>query len=142
LAIGHIKSENLQWSLSHFAVAAMPIDSFAKDDILSIRILDERLVDPEQLKRLFDDLYALLGKSEERQVVLDFTPVKFMASAMLGKLVAFQKKCEEFRAKLKLSGITPQILEVFKITKLNKVFDIQADEPAARKSFNKRGLFG
>jgi anti-anti-sigma factor len=120
----------------------MPIDSYAKDDILTIRILDERLVEPEQLKRLFEDLHALLGKSEEQQVVLDFTPVKFMASAMLGKLVALQKKCEEYRAKLKLSGVAPEIMQVFKITKLNKVFDIQPDEATARKSFSKRGFFG
>jgi anti-anti-sigma factor len=120
----------------------MPIDSYAKDDILTIRIQDERLVDPEQLKRLFDDLYALLGKTDSQQVVLDFSGVKFMASAMLGKLVALQKKCEEYRAKLKLCSVTPDILQVFKITKLNKVFDIQADEATARKSFSKRGFFG
>jgi anti-anti-sigma factor len=120
----------------------MPIDSYAKDDILTIRILDERLVEPEQLKRLFEDLHALLGKSDEQQVVLDFGPVKFMASAMLGKLVALQKKCEEYRAKLKLSGVAPEIMQVFKITKLNKIFDIQSDEATARKSFNKRGFFG
>jgi anti-anti-sigma factor len=120
----------------------MPIDSYAKDDILTIRILDERLIDPEQLKRLFDDLYALLGKSEEQQVVLDFASVKFMASAMLGKLVAMKKKCDEYRAKLKLCSVSPDIFEVFKITLLNKVFDIQSDEATARKSFNKRGFFG
>jgi anti-sigma B factor antagonist len=120
----------------------MPIDSYAKDDILTIRILDERLVEPEQLKRVFDDLYALLGKSEQQQVVLDFSAVKFMASAALGKLVALQKKCDEYRAKLKLCGVAPEILQVFKITKLNKFFDIQADEAAARKSFSKRGFFG
>jgi anti-sigma B factor antagonist len=120
----------------------MPIDSYAKDDILTIRIQDERLVEPEHLKRLFEDLHALLGKSDQQQVILDFAPVKFMASAMLGKLVAFQKKCEEFRAKLKLCSVSAPILEVFKITKLNKVFDIQPDEPTARKSFTKRGFFG
>lgn len=120
----------------------MSIDSYAKDDILTIRVLDERLVEPEQLKRLFDDLHALLGKSDQQQVILDFAPVKFMASAMLSKLVAFQKKCEEFRAKLKLCSVAPDILQVFKITKLNKVFDIQPDEPTARKSFSKRGFFG
>ena len=120
----------------------MPPASYAKDDILTIRMLDERLVDPEQLKRLFEDLHTLLGKSEERNVVLDFAPVKFMASAMLGKLVALQKKCEEFKVKLKLCGVSPDILQVFKITKLNKVFDIQSDEATARKSFNKRRFFG
>jgi anti-anti-sigma factor len=120
----------------------MPIDSYSKDDILTIRLSDERLVDPEHIKRVFDDVMALLGKTEERQVVLDFSPVKFMASAMLGKLVQLQKKCDEFKAKLKLAAVSPDILEVFKITKLNKVFDIQADEATARKSFNKRGFFG
>lgn len=120
----------------------MPIDSYAKDDILTIRIQDERLIEPEQLKRLFDDLYTLLGKTDSQQIVLDFSGVKFMASAMLGKLVALQKKCEEYRAKLKLCSVTPDILQVFKITKLNKVFDIQSDEATARKSFSKRGFFG
>ncbi len=119
----------------------MPIDSYSKDDILTIRLADERLVEPEHLKRLFDDLITLLGKTDERQVVLDFTPVKFMASAMLGKLVALQKKCDEFQAKLKLCGVSPDIMQVFKITKLNKVFDIQSDEATARKSFSKRGFF-
>ena len=121
---------------------AMPINSYSKDDILTIRVLDERLIDPEQLKRLFDDLYALLGKSDEQQVVLDFGAVKFMASAMLGKLVALKKKCDEYKVKLKLCSVAPDILQVFKITKLNKVFDIQTDEATARKSFNKRGFFG
>jgi anti-sigma B factor antagonist len=120
----------------------MPLDYVAKDDILTIRMLDERLVDPEQLKRMFDDLNTLLGKSNETQVIIDFTPVKFMASSMLGKLVQLEKKCKEFKVKLKLCGITPDILQVFKITKLNKVFDIQPDEPTARKSFSKRGFFG
>jgi anti-sigma B factor antagonist len=120
----------------------MPIDSYSKDDILTIRIQDERLVDPEQLKRISDDLDALLGKTDEQQVVLDFGPVKFMASSMLSKLVAIQKKCKEYKVNLKLCSITPQILEVFKITKLHKMFDIQADEATARKSFSKRGWLG
>jgi len=119
----------------------MPIDSYAKDDILTIRLSDERLVEPEHLKRLFEDLNTLLGKSDEQQVILDFSPVKFMASSMLGKLVQLEKKCQEFKVKLKLCGVSPDILQVFKITKLNKVFDIQPDEPTARKAFTKRGFF-
>jgi anti-sigma B factor antagonist len=65
-----------------------------------------------------------------------------MSSSMLGKLVQIHKKCKEFKVKLKLSGIKKEILEVFKITKLDKLFDIASDEAAARKAFLKRGLFG
>lgn len=120
----------------------MAIDASAKDDTLTLRITDERMVDPEVLKRVFDDLQAVLEKSDERQVILDLRSVKFMASAALGKLLQFQKKCQEFNAKLKLASVAPDILEVFKITKLHKVFDIQTDEATARKSFSKRGFFG
>ena len=113
----------------------MPIDSYAKDDILTIRITDERLVDPELVKRITDDVLALLGKTDERQVVLDFAPVKFMASAMLGKLVLLQKKCEEYQVKLKLCSVSPDILEVFKITKLDRILTIAPDEQAGLQAF-------
>ena len=36
----------------------------------------------------------------------------------------------------------PNIMEVFKIMKLNKVFDIQTDEATAMKAFEKKGWFG
>ncbi len=119
----------------------MSIQTASKDGILTIRIQDDRLVDPAQLTRLFDDINAALGKSDEDRVIVDFSPVQFMASSALGKLVQLNKKATEFKAKLKLCGINPQIFEVFKITKLHKVFDIEADEAAARKSFNKWGIF-
>jgi anti-anti-sigma factor len=119
----------------------MPIQTATKDGILTIQIQDERLVDPAQLNRLFDDLNLALSKSSEDRVIVDFAAVGFMASAALGKLVQLNKKAVEYRAKLKLCGIDPQIYEVFKITKLHKVFDIEADEAAARKSFNKWGIF-
>jgi anti-sigma B factor antagonist len=123
-------------------VAAMPLNSSVKDGILTVSIQDERLVDPAHLTRLFDDLHALLGKSSEDFIILDFSSVEFMASSALGKLVQLQKKVvNEYRAQLKLSGIAPDIYQVFKITKLNKVFDIAADEAAARKAFQKKSLF-
>jgi anti-sigma B factor antagonist len=119
----------------------MPIQTATKDGILTVQIQDERLVDPAQLTRLFDDLNLALSKSTEDRVIVDFTPVGFMSSSALGKLVQLNKKAAEYKAKLKLCGIHPQIYEVFKITKLHKVFDIEADEAAARKSFNKWGIF-
>ncbi|MCA9231086.1 MAG: STAS domain-containing protein [Planctomycetales bacterium] len=120
----------------------MSIETFSKDGTLTIRLSDPRITDSIHLQRVFDDINKLLDKSDEKQVILDFSLVDFMASAMLGKLVQLNKQCQEYRVKLKLCSITPAILEVFKITKLHKVFDIQKDEPTARKAFNKRGLFG
>ena len=88
-----------------------------------------------------DDITEALGKSDEDNIILDLSQVRFMASAMLGKLVQLNKKSKEWKANLKLCGISKDIYEVFKITKLHKVFDIEKDEAAARKAFQKRGLF-
>ena len=120
----------------------MSISAFSKDGTLTIQFTDPRITDNVHLQRVYEDVTKRLGKTDEKQVILDFSAVEFMASSMLGKLVQINKQCKEYRVKLKLCSITPEILEVFKITKLNKVFDIEPDEPTARKSFNKRGLFG
>jgi anti-anti-sigma factor len=120
----------------------MSIQSYAKDGILTIQFQTPRILDESQLEQVTREVLAQLDKSTEEKVILDFRPVQFMSSSMLGKLVMIHKKCKEFKIKLKLSGISPEIREVFKISRLDKLFDIAADEPAARKAFLKRGLFG
>ena len=119
----------------------MTLPHETKDGILTIYIPDERLVEPSHLTRLFEDMEALLGKSTEDRLIVDFSKVQFMASSALGKIVQFHKKAAGYKANLKLCGIVPEIYEVFKITKLHKVLDIEKDEAAARKAHQKKGLF-
>lgn len=120
----------------------MAIASESKDGILTIRVRDPRMVDETLLEELEKSILALIEKTTEEKVILDFDQVNFMSSSMLGKLVKVQKKCKEFKIKLKLSSISPDIRQVFKITKLDKLFDLEKDEASARKAFLKRGLFG
>jgi anti-sigma B factor antagonist len=72
-------------------------------------------------------------------MILNFEAVRFMSSAMLGKLVALNKLCKGYKVALKLSNITPEIMQIFKLTALNKVFDIYDDEAAALASFASQG---
>jgi anti-sigma B factor antagonist len=75
-------------------------------------------------------------------MLLNFQGVQFMSSAMIGKLVLLNKKSKAAGLTLKFCAISPNVLEVFKITRLNKVFDIQADEDKALKAFGSKGWFG
>jgi anti-sigma B factor antagonist len=120
----------------------MSISNYTKDGILTIVFDDARILDETKLEQVARDLMELLNKTTEERVILDFRNVKFMSSSMLGKLVQVHKKAGEFKAKLKLCSIDPEIRQVFKITKLDKLFDIEADETAARAAFMKRGWFG
>jgi anti-sigma B factor antagonist len=120
----------------------MSLSSYSKDGILTIVFDDARILDETKLEELSRDLTELLNKTTEERVILDFRNVKFMSSSMLGKLIQVNKKAAEFKVKLKLCSIDPEIRQVFKITKLDKVFDIEADEADARAAFMKRGWFG
>jgi len=120
----------------------MSLSSYTKDGILTIVFDDARILDETKLEQLGRDLMELLNKTTEERVILDFRNVKFMSSSMLGKLVQVHKKTVEFKVKLKLCAIDPEIRQVFKITKLDKLFDIESDEAAARAAFMKRGWFG
>lgn len=64
-----------------------------------------------------------------------------MSSAMLGKLVQLIKKCKEDKIDLKLCSINDSVMEVFTLTRLNKILDIHANEEGALKAFGSKGFF-
>src|SRR6185503_3295594 len=120
----------------------MSLNSYSKDGILTIIFEDARILDETKLEQLSRDLMEMLNKTTEERVILDFRNVKFMSSSMLGKLIQVHKKAGEFKVKLKIGSIDTEIRQVFKITKLDKLFEIEADEASARAAFMKRGWFG
>ena len=90
-----------------------------------------RLVDAETIDQCYREIAAVLDKSEESHVLLDFGRVGFMSSMALGMLIRVNKRCKEYKVSLKLCGIAPDIHQVFKITGMDKIFDIHADAASA-----------
>ena len=113
------------------------------EDVLVLGFTSSKLVDEQDILQVGKELLATATEADDEQkVLLSFRGVGFMSSAMLGKLVSFQKQCKKKSIPLKVCSITPEIMEVFKITKLNKLFDIVKDEKKAVDAFNKKGWFG
>lgn len=101
-------------------------------------ITDQAMID--QIGKEFND--AALEAAGNKKLLLNFQGVKFMSSAMLGKLLPLHKRCKNDKITLKFCNISPNLLEVFKITNLTKLFDISNTEADAVASFGKRGFFG
>lgn len=102
---------------------------------------DVRIIDESRIESLGQDLTNLINQIEGDKLVLNFQNVGFMSSAMIGKLIQFNNRCEAAKVELRLCGINKNIETVFKTMKLEKVFKMEADEDAAIKSFEKRGWF-
>ena len=86
-------------------------------------------------ERFGEQLFALVDDQGHKKLLLNFTNVEYLSSAALGKFITLNKKVTGAGGKLVLCGIDPTIYEVFEITRLNKLFNIQKDEQSALQSF-------
>jgi anti-sigma B factor antagonist len=111
------------------------LKSVSDSSVRTVFFTTARILDEVTIRAIGEELFAILDRSEERNILLDFRAVQFMSSSTLGLLIRFAKRCKEFNAKLKLCGISPQIFQVFKITGLDKVFESHKDQQQAIAAF-------
>lgn len=96
-----------------------------------IRFLDQKIIDPEAIQELGEELFDLVEREDRKKLVLNFGNVEFLSSAALGKLITFEKKAKRNEANLILTNISPEIFQVFAITNLDKLFQIKDTEADA-----------
>jgi anti-sigma B factor antagonist len=100
-----------------------------------VEFADRKILDELCILEIQEELEKLVKEKAGGNLLLCFKSVEHLSSAALGMLITLKNRVEEHKGKLKLSDINPQIYEVFKITRLNKMFDIHSTIDAARASF-------
>ena len=93
------------------------------------------LLEGPEVENIAQDLLDLVDKRAFDKVIVDFRNVSFLASVMLGKLVMLYKKAKEVDSKVVLSGLKPNLLKVFKVTKLDKMMKFAENEDEAMRHF-------
>jgi anti-anti-sigma factor len=116
------------------------VRSEVKGEVLIIFFEESRMVDPLHIEQCYREIIEVLDKSQEPGLLLHFGHVAFLSSSALGILIRISKRCKQYKTTLKLCNIIPNIFQVFKITGLNKVFEIHADAAEALASFKPSGL--
>jgi anti-sigma B factor antagonist len=114
----------------------------AKEEVTVIYFSDGKILDNQRIEQVGKELQGAVPQAIHKKLLLNFRGVSFMSSAMITKLVLLSKSCKAMNVNLKFCEVSPNVMEVFKITKLNKVFDIQNTEDKAIASFDKKGWFG
>jgi anti-sigma B factor antagonist len=104
-------------------------------DVTVVNFLDKKILDEQNIQMIGDDLFRLVDEMGRRKILLNFTNVEFMSSAALGKLIRLHQKLATAGGKLVLSGISKGIMEIFEITKLDKMLTIVKDEQKGLQSF-------
>lgn len=99
------------------------------------KFTDKKILDESNIQIIGNQLFSLVDDDKRQKIVLDFTNVEYLSSAALGKLITMDKKVKAAGGKLRLCTIRPDILEVFKITRLDKLFTIRENLEKAMESF-------
>jgi anti-sigma B factor antagonist len=99
-----------------------------------VTFVDEKILEEMDIQSLQASVMSVIEEAERVNLVLDFCNVRFLSSAVLGLLMRISKKVYEREGQLRLCNISPRIYEIFKITRLNKIFDIYENVKSATES--------
>jgi anti-sigma B factor antagonist len=84
------------------------------------------------IKKQFDKLLS----AKTAKVVVNLSKVTYVDSSGLATLVEILKNMRSYGGRLRLTNMSSKIKSLFEITKLEKLFDIMADESEAVSTFS------
>ncbi len=79
-----------------------------------------RILDRDHVDRIGAELCLWVGQRNGRKLVLDFTNVKLLSSAVLGVLMDLRGKSERIKGQIVLCGLRPALYKVFEVSKLER----------------------
>ena len=101
-----------------------------------VAFTDEKILEERDVQALQESIMSVIERAERINLILDFRNVRFLSSAVLGLLIRISKKVYERDGQLRLCNINPKIHEIFKITRLTKIFDIYQDIESATEGLS------
>jgi anti-sigma B factor antagonist len=99
-------------------------------DVTVVQLIDTGAA----VMELLDLLDRAVVDGKVGRLVINFGSIQQVSSAALGKLVKLMNRAEAVRGRLKLCGLHADLRHVFRITRLDRVFEIYETEPEALAS--------
>jgi anti-anti-sigma factor len=93
------------------------------------------MFESDKVKAVSDELLDLVESKRYGKLLLNLSNAHFVSSAMLAHLVKLHRKLHESKGKLRLCCLRPVIIDAFKVSNFDKIFEIFPDENAALKKF-------
>jgi anti-sigma B factor antagonist len=104
-------------------------------DVKVVDFIESKILDEANIAEIGQALIALVEAKDRPKILLDFGKVDHLSSAALGMLINVNNRVKQQSGQLRLVNIKPQIMEVFEITKLNKLFRILPTKAEALVSY-------
>jgi len=84
------------------------------------------------IKKTFDKLTS----KKDPRIVINLSKVTYVDSSGLATLVEILKNMRTYGGRMRLTNLSAKVKSLFEITKLDKLFEIMADEEEAISNFS------
>ena len=107
------------------------------NDVAVVDFIESNLMfETTLIQDIGQELQSLVADHGYTRMLLDFTHVQYISSAMLGQLVKLAKEVQNAKGQLKLTGLGPVLHDTFRISHFEALFAIYDDEAQALKAFH------
>jgi anti-sigma B factor antagonist len=103
--------------------------------VTQVEFIDRNILDEANIQQIGEEIAGIVEAEPSPKLLISFANVDHLSSAALGTLITINNKVKNRGGKLRLASIDPQIYEVFKITKLDQLFQIHDTTEHAMASF-------
>jgi anti-anti-sigma factor len=93
------------------------------------------MFDGDKVRDVGNELMDLVESKKYTKLLLNMSNARFVSSAMLAHLVKLHRKVQEAKGKIRLCCLRPVIMDAFRVSNFDKIFEIFVDEAAALKKF-------
>jgi anti-sigma B factor antagonist len=111
------------------------VQPFEKYSVIEFRT--PSLMDPIILEEIGKELYRLVDEEDRRKLVLDFEKVQYLSSQAIGIILTLNKKLSPLKySKMVLCGVGPKLMELLKITRLDRILTVKPTQQDAVRVFD------
>ncbi len=104
-------------------------------DITIVEFVDRNILDEANIAQIGEEISTIVSAQTVPKLLISFSNVEHLSSAALGALITVNKKVKASDGQLRLANINSQIMEVFEITRLDRLFQIHPTTQEAIDSF-------
>ena len=104
------------------------------DDVMILDFEQTKILHQDAVDTIGAELQNIARTTDLKKIVVDMNRIELMTSSMIGQFVSFHKQCQARGISVTFCNLTSQIKELFKITKLDTMFQIKGNREEALKT--------
>jgi anti-sigma B factor antagonist len=93
------------------------------------------MIEGDKVESLAKELFSVIEAKQHKKILPNLYNAGYMSGAMPARLVRLHRKMQDVKGKIRLCCLRPPVMDAFKVSQFDRLFEIFPDEPTALKKF-------